>query len=236
MPACKRCETTLNIGVMQGAAGVKLFGHNVPFTNHDQILPPNHGDFPVYIGSGDLVLTDADDLPYSDSTIQVPDQIGRISFESTRDEDGVCPDPPKNPTGPCTIDESAKEECESDIMMTCVWDQTTAGQRYGLGVSNVKTWYVSCDAADELISETGAGAAGWETMRAPAVSGQSRAARTSRVPMKHLGCGAREDYRFHFYDSNIGDGFAGLIDAYFDVQVGCEPCCRRLGKVEPDPD
>ena len=246
---CTKCQTLLIISKLEGAAGIKVRGmgngisdqDNIPGRTGHETLKKRFNQLnrakghwceiwwkdPTETTVPDgLTFAPDSDLPDRPRSALLPNRVGTLVFTSEGDIDGTCN--PDNQTGtqfsdPCYSMGYAKEDCSSRIKLTWTFENTTFGNRFGLGVSGGSLYTRDCAAPGTGDTEEAKGdATMWQSLHA-AGSTPRTGSRTWWVDW----CGDLEKARISFQDATIGAARAGIIDNYFDISIGCESCCSK---------
>lgn len=213
---CPKCETVLKITPMSGSVTTfDLLGLQNDIEDFD-VLPwvpsSSKNGFDLWIDTGTDTLDDADNP--DDSSFEVPQKLGRVTFSKISDRDGTCVADQAGSTGACigtTL--NTYGDGKAGVEVSWVWDS----DRYHLARSKGELIYTACDGRDNDAVEISTPADFWDPLTLLNPTGNYR--------FEILKCGLAERHRFNITDTNIGAGRAGIVDAYFEVFVGLEGCC-----------
>jgi len=234
MVNCKKCETILSISTMQGAAKVSLLGHKAAFGHSELPEGPRSKPFELWVDDGsDLAQeSDSDDIPASQPiTGTVPNKIGVLYFEKDMDADGICPTKQGDDTGAGACEaEQEKVGCANRMRLSWIWDaESAAARRYEMAVSKGTVYYRDClNPGGGDSDKVSTPADHWEKLQGPLVAPWDKLDDRTGEFLFHIElCGVVEIWRIHFSDNTIGAGRAGIIDSYFNIEIGCEGCCKK---------
>ena len=254
---CKKCETICEISAMKGDGPIRPlpfwsleedegFDAPRPFwshrrqgaSGHHYLQHRKHIDDGTPLGKWIWVAGKDIKFWYNDGTSDgltidpdtgrgvPPNSIGTITLESLADVDGKCPREYPGGEGDCYEVNSLKE-CDSTIQMSWKWDDSTQGNRYGMGITYGNWKFRDCNnpgPGDSAFSETADDY--WKGLMT--VPPASAAAREGSRKFSGTTCGHVFMWRIHFYDEHDGTDRAGIEDNYFEITVGCEGCCTKI--------
>ena len=215
---CPKCETILIITPMSGTAtAYDLLGLQSNIDDLDQLpwVPrSSKNGFDLWLDPGTNTLddggSDADDV-----SALIPQNLGRVMFSKVKDDDGECASETQGGSGIC-VSHGTLRQGHAEVEIGWEWDSS----RFHLGLSQGSLIYTSCIGRSDDSVEITTPAAFWTSLTKNASEGSHR--------VKSEKCGVAEKWRFSITDSDIAADRAGIVDAYFDVTIGLEGCCRFL--------